>query len=183
MKGHQVCLAYEGCGISVICLWKILLAAVTDFLFLPFGFVPFPLWGPGHVRMHVWPFVWQNLTNLTENNRVLPSTCALTAIQDSETSCPSLELEVCPWTSASWTCVSWMWPLGEWLNTPCPKLCPTELFFSSKHFTKQNKLREEWSPVVCSSESPGFAGDLYFSFKTSVVIVGLLGFLFSVRAT
>lgn len=53
MKGHQVYLAYEGCGISVIWLWKILLAAVRDFLFLPLGFVAFPLWGPGHVRMHV----------------------------------------------------------------------------------------------------------------------------------
>lgn len=103
--------------------------------------------------------------------------------QDSETSCPSLELEICPWASGARTRVSWSWLLGEWLNTPCPKLCPTELFFPSKHFTKQNKLREKWSPVVCSSESPGFAGDLYFSFKTWVVIVGLLGFLFSVRAT
>lgn len=77
--------------------------------------------------------------------------------------------------------MSWTWLLGEWLNP-----VPSSALLSSSFLQSilQNKIKQGRSEVLWSApQSPGFAGDLYFSFKTSVVIVGLLGFLFSVRTT
>lgn len=97
---HEV--ARMGHGISVICLWRILLAVVRDFLFLALGFVSFPL---GTLRC-VGNFKCQRCSKTLARENTLPScsTCLLPAsLPGGWAHLPCLlKLGICPsWTSSA----------------------------------------------------------------------------------